>query len=270
MIHLVRKTLRSINERARTFRARCDPAFREWQSQHARRLLKFKDIHRNEGCFIIGNGPSLNTLDLSLLNNYHTFGLNKIYLLFTRLELHLSYYVAVNPYVIQQSKKQIERLSCPSFIAFNSQGVRAPLKDLEPIHFIMTHGRVDSFQGNLMKPLWEGATVTYMALQIAYYMGFSRIFLVGVDHSYTVTGKPGETQILKGKDTNHFSEEYFADQEWQLPDLKRSEEAYRIADIYFQKHGRRIYDATTGGKLGVFPKITFDEALQCCSKKQEK
>ena len=267
MIVLVKNKLRPLKETIGLSLMRHNPDFRLWLSQHAWRLQKFKDTHRGEDCFIIGNGPSLNKMDLSPLNNHHIFGLNKIYLIFTRLKLNLSFYVTVNPYVIQQSINQIEALTCPCFIAFNSQGVRAPIRNLEHIYFIMTHGRIDSFQGDLMQPLWEGATVTYTAIQIAYYMGFRKIFLIGIDHDYKRQGKPHQRQVLQGKDANHFSEGYFANQQWQLPDLSQSETAFRTANFYFQKNGRRIYDATVDGKLNVFPKISFAEALATCSKK---
>ena len=109
--------------------------------------------------------------------------------------------------------------------------------------------------------------MTYAAIQIAYYMRFSRIFLIGVDHNYKAQGKPSQTQILEGKDTNHFSGRYFTGQQWQLPNLPLAETAFRIADHHFQKNGCQIYDATVDGKLNVFPKISFAQALATCSKK---
>ncbi len=45
---------------------------------------------------------------------------------------------------------------------------------------------------------------------------------------------------------------------WQLPDLEASERAYRMARTAFGKDGRRVLDATKGGKLAVFSKADFD------------
>ena len=39
---------------------------------------EFKDIHKGQRCFIVGNGPSLNDEDLSLLENEYVFTVNKI------------------------------------------------------------------------------------------------------------------------------------------------------------------------------------------------
>ena len=61
-----------------------------------RELAAFRDIHRGERCFIIGNGPSLNQTDLARLEGEYTFGMNRIYLLFPELGFQTSYYVSIN------------------------------------------------------------------------------------------------------------------------------------------------------------------------------
>ena len=78
--------------------------------------MQFRDIHCGEDCFIICNGPSINQMDLSLLRDHTTFGLNKIFLLFDRIDLNLNYHVAVNRYVIQQARAEFEHMPCPSFM----------------------------------------------------------------------------------------------------------------------------------------------------------
>ena len=55
-----------------------------WRRKYAKQLLQFKDKHLGEDCFIIGNGPSLKHMDLSPLRDYHTFGQNKIFLIFEK------------------------------------------------------------------------------------------------------------------------------------------------------------------------------------------
>jgi len=63
------------------------------------RLAQYKDKHRGQRCVIIGNGPSLNKMDLSFLKNEITFGMNRIYLLFDKWDFTPTYYVSVNPLV---------------------------------------------------------------------------------------------------------------------------------------------------------------------------
>ncbi|NEO46635.1 MAG: DUF115 domain-containing protein [Moorea sp. SIO4A3] len=241
------------------------PVYFKWYFNDSRRLLKFKNIHKQEDCFIIGNGPSLNKLNLSFLNNYYTFGLNKIYLIFDKVNLNISYHVAVNSLVIEQSAKEFENFKCPSFLSAIAADKVVDKSD--HIYKIFTAGSPFIFQTDASKFICEGATVTYVAMQLAFYMGFKRIFLIGVDHNFTAVGNPNEKQFLKGDDTNHFTPAYFGNKEWHLPDLEYSELAYHFARFNFNRSGREIYDATVDGKLQIFPKITFEEALDMCKKK---
>jgi hypothetical protein len=110
--------------------------------------------------------------------------------------------------------------------------------------------------------VWGGATVTYVALQLAFYMGFKTVILVGVDHSFSSKGVPHAVVEGGDSDSNHFHPKYFADgTRWQLPDLQTSEYAYRLAKEAYESAGRRILDATIGGKLTVFPKVEFDDVI---------
>ena len=104
-------------------------------------------------------------------------------------------------------------------------------------------------------------------MQLAYFMGFKNIYLIGVDHNFNQMGSPNETQKMEGNDPNHFDPNYFKGQEWQLADLEASEVSYVIANYYFSKDGRKIFDATLNGKLNVFDKIDFNEAIKLAKKK---
>lgn len=236
-----------------------DREYLNWHFRQSSRLRAFKDVHEGETCFIIGNGPSLNQMDLTKLNEYHTFGLNKIHLMLDRVDFNLSYHVSVNALVIEQSSLEFEALSCPSFLDYRA--AHKHVKQLSHINYLISSNGM-SFQTELTQPICQGATVTYVAMQIAYYMGFSTIFLIGVDHNFKVNGKPNERQRLRGADQNHFDPTYFGNMEWQLPDIEGSELAYSIAKFVFERSGRRIYDATVDGKLRIFPKISYEQALK--------
>jgi len=66
---------------------------RYWES--VRRLRLFKNKHKGQRCFIVGNGPSLKEMDLAPLRNEFTFGLNRIYLLFESLGFATTYFVSL-------------------------------------------------------------------------------------------------------------------------------------------------------------------------------
>jgi hypothetical protein len=95
-------------------------------------------------------------------------------------------------------------------------------------------------------------------MQIAYYMGFAKVILTGVDHSFTTKGEPHATVLSVGDDPNHFDPDYFGKGiRWQLPDLETSELAYRLAKYQFEIDNRELFDATVDGSLRVFPKVDY-------------
>jgi len=109
--------------------------------------------------------------------------------------------------------------------------------------------------------VWTGGTVSYICLQLAYYMGFTEVYLIGFDHSYTV---PNDTQISGmeilslSDDPNHFHPSYFGKgKRWHDPKIDRMEMAYRKAKKYFEADGRKIRNATVGGCLEVFDRVDY-------------
>ncbi|KPL76172.1 hypothetical protein ADN00_11965 [Ornatilinea apprima] len=218
-------------------------------------LARYKDIHRGERCFIIGNGPSLKNTDLSKLKGEYTFGMNRIYMLFEELGFETSYYVSINDLVIEQCAQDIQRLKLPRFISWRGRQWLQPDNDL---FFLYTTYTGPKFSGDIRGRIWEGATVTNVALQIAYFMGFETVVLIGVDHSFATQGKPNTTVVSEGDDPNHFHPGYFGKGfRWQLPDLDTSERGYWMARQAYEKAGRKVLDATVGGKLQIFDKVEY-------------
>ncbi len=223
-----------------------------------RRLEQTRDSHQGERCFILGNGPSLAKMDLRPLRTEVTFGMNRVYLLFPKLGFSTTYFVAVNSLVVEQFAEDINRLRVPKFITWRA---RRYLRGDEQVAFLDTDytGKA-SFSGDVTGRVFEGSTVTYVALQLAYHLGFSEVILIGVDHSFQAAGRPNVTVVSAGNDPDHFAADYFpAGFRWQLPDLEASERAYRLARRAYEADGRRVLDATVGGRLQVFPRVDYDE-----------
>ena len=226
-----------------------------WRRQSRKRLAALKNIHQGGRCFIIGNGPSLRQTDLQKLRSEITFGLNRIYLLFPQLGFTTTYLLSMNDLVIQQCASEILELPIPKFLTWRSHRFLRPTEDT---HFLYTTYTGPRFARNVTGRLWEGATVTYVALQLAYHMGFETAILVGVDHNFVTKGDANKTVTSQGDDPNHFAPNYFGKGfRWQLPDLETSERAYRMARSAYEADGRKVLDATIGGKLTVFPKVDY-------------
>ena len=233
-----------------------DSRLHPWRQESIKKLNALKDIHTGERCFIIGNGPSLKNTDLMKLKNEFTFGMNRFYLAFPELGFKTSLLLTVNDLVIEQCAEDIRALPIPTFVSWRGRKWIQPAQNL---HYLYTTYQLPHFSTNAAGRLWEGATVTYVAMQLAYHMGFKQVVLIGVDHNFTTQGKPNTTVVSGGDDPNHFNASYFGKGfRWQLPDLETSEMAYTMARDAYTAAGREIVDATVGGKLTVFQKVDYE------------
>ena len=197
-----RLTFRQRRLLRRAYQAWCDTTMflnlRFWLN--AARIQDYHDIHKGERCFIIGNGPSLNQTNLSLLKREYTFGLNRIYLAFDRLGPSTTYYVSVNDLVLRQCATEIESLSCPKFVSWKNRSLFQRRRDI----MFLRRLPIPAFSTDIAYGIWEGSTVTYVAMQIAFFMGFRQVILVGVDHHFDTKGPAHHEVVSEGADLNHF------------------------------------------------------------------
>lgn len=210
----------------------------------------------NDICLVIGNGRSLLDVPVELLRKYDSFGTNRIYLLevFTP-----RFYVAVNPLVVQQFADDINLIECEKKFITDTGGAHKLIADAVPIRSLY----IPLFSRDALGVgVYEGYTVTFVAMQIAYAMGYKTVLLVGVDHDYKFDGVPNEERIAEGDDPNHFSPDYFGDGvRWNNPDLVQSERSYRMARREFERIGGRIINLTPETKETVFEKGSIREWL---------
>lgn len=222
-------------------------------------LEAFRNKHAGQRCFVIANGPSLATMDLSPLKNEFTFGMNRLYLIFDQMGFVPTYHCVVNDLVIEQFANDIAALPTKKFLNWSQRNLFRPQDDLL---FLKTYLNFeDDFSYDLAKGVYSGGTVTYVTLQLAYYMGFSEVYLIGLDHNFAEKGRPNATEVREqAEDKSHFHPNYFPKGvKWQLPDLYRSELAYAKARQAYEKDGRVIKDATVGGKCDVFEKVAYNQ-----------
>jgi hypothetical protein len=262
ILHLARET-RDALQRASEWPA---ATFHPLRRESIAKLAALKDIHKGQRCFIIGNGPSLKITDIQYLKNEFTFGMNRVYLAFEDWGFPTSFLVSVNSLVIEQCAADFLNLNLPMFFSWRSHNdftqlpnYRSPITDHRSPIFLHTTYTGPKFATDATGRLWEGATVTYVCLQLAFHMGFETVILIGVDHSFATQGKPNTTIVSQGDDPNHFNAQYFGKGfRWQLPDLDTSEVGFWMAKKAYEAAGRKVLDATVGGKLQVFQKVGYD------------
>ena len=237
-----------------------DAYLHPWRRESIRRLTEMKDIHKGKRAFIIGTGPSLRKTDLNKIKNEITFGLNRSYVAFPEWGFSTTYLCVTNDLVVGQFVNDILDLSVPKFIAWRShRHFPSNLPGSQLPTFVYTSYTGPRFATDIRGRVWEGATVTNLALQVAFHLGIEQAVLIGVDHNFASKGEANKTVVSQGDDPNHFMPNYFGkDTKWQLPDLDTSEIGYAFARDAYRKAGREVWDATIGGKLTIFPKVDYN------------
>jgi hypothetical protein len=233
--------------------------FRINQNSPYEKLIGIKNKHLGERCFIIATGPSLTVEDLEKLNGETTFSMNSICLAFDETDWRPTYYGIQDEGVYGKMRKYINKLDAEcKFISDNildAYNINI-LKDhyIFPIdflhHFIPNNTNYNTkFSNNIFGAVYNGYTITYSLLQIAVYMGFKEIYLLGVDCHY-------------GNDMKHHFKEYGQVDPDFLIAGQRMVSAYKVAKKYASKHNIKIYNATRGGKLEEFERVDLDKVLQ--------
>jgi len=253
MLSSLVRFLRPIRYRLHAYTYRRHPA--------SPRLAQLQGAARGSPILIVGNGPSLNATPLDDFAHLPAIGMNKIDLLFPRVRWRPRLIVCVNDIVVMQHHAEFARSNIPVFLSWKSRR-RMPRESASKVEYFLTLP-TPVFSTDITRGVGFGATVTYTALQFAYFMEADPVILFGVDHNFAVAGTANEIARRKGADVNHFDPNYFrAGSLWGLPDLPGSEAVYVLARRAFEAAGRRVLDATVGGKLDVYPKISLDEARE--------
>lgn len=227
-------------------------------------LMALRDRHKGKPMLVVGNGPSLNQTPLDQFKGIPSIGMNKIDLIYPRTTWRPELVVCLNNLVAKQHQDVFAASDIPTFVAWKARWyLRA--ENRKRLHFFDT-ALSNAFSTDPVHRFGSSATVTYIALQMAYWMGANPVIIFGVDHSFKFSGPEATYQKREGPDTNHFDPNYFKSGTfWGTPDLDQSEKDYMLARQAFEAAGRKVYDATVGGKLDVFEKISVEQAVELCN-----
>lgn len=224
--------------------------------------MSLREQCANRPLLVVGNGPSLNETPLDAFSHIPAIGMNKIDLLFPQVTWRPTMIVCVNNLVVRQHRTAFDASPIPVFLAWKCRWF---LNDRHSpnIHFFRNQP-TEEFSQDVLSGIGSiSPTVTYSALQFAFYLEADPVILVGVDHRFDSDIQSRGIERRRVPDANHFSPDYFQPgQYWGLPDLQGSEASYARAKEAFDSAGRSVLDATVGGELRIFPKISMTEALR--------
>lgn len=225
-------------------------------------LEKLKDAARGQAVLVVGNGPSLNRTPLDEFSGVRSIGMNKIDLLYKRVDWRPDFVCCINNLVARQHAPEMLSANKNVFFSWKNRMFMDRGSRERSCFFVERSGR--PFSTDPTDYIATGPTVTYTALQFAYWMGADPVIIFGCDHSFKFDGDPLTYEKMKGDDPNHFDPNYFKGHDWGTPDYIAMEACYAEARHAFEKDGRKVFDATIDGKLQIFEKISVDEAKSLC------
>lgn len=235
--------------------------------RHGRKLRKLKNIHKGETCFLIGNGPSLRAEDLTTIHEagIPTFAFNRIFYIFDQTPWRPTYYISQDEKMLAGCAGEVSALELPNkFIPANLRWYfDIHIKDAKEF---LLGGAKDSdfwFGDDISHSVCWASTVMYTAAQFAAYMGFEKIYLIGVDHHFHISRDRNGNIVVDDSVKDYFSDKYNQDKDnLVIPSTDISTDTYYAMKRHCDERGIQVFNATRGGKLEVFPRADFDSLFK--------
>lgn len=253
---------------------------------------RFKDAHKGERCFVVGNGPSIKKQDLSMLRNELVITVNQI----TRNPiyplLYSNYHMWTDVgFFLEKGKEGDEQLLDAI------KGVRTDNNNPEcffvsdALEYIKSHKLDEYLQVNYVKYDYAFnesynrdfdftgilpvlSTVVHYGIALAVYMGCSEIYLLGCDctsiitHIETLEGKTisgycydvDETEKKRMQNMHEFD-----DNQSTFQGMAEQFRGYKILKEYCEQRGIKLKNSSAGGILNELERIPLEEVLETVS-----
>ena len=233
-------------------------------------IKRFKNIHHGKRCFIVGSGPSLTLEDIELIKGEYSFTVNHGYNIYNKTGWQADYYV-----VMEDNDDGIRCLK--DALEFNHKGVFCGsdnpnytrlgneiklVGDAKSVFLFDTFWnkyfprifKLAEFSKDISKKIYCGKTVVYSCIQIAAYMGFTEIYLLGVDCDYTQ--KKRYADITDNAGAKEYSKQRYID----TSRMMRVQFEALAKDI--DKYSVKVYNASRGGALEAFPRVNLEDVVK--------
>lgn len=236
------------------------------KTKYGKKIRRYNEKYLGKRCFIVANGPSLTPQDLDVLHNNGeiTFGMNRIYKMFDKTDWRPTFYVCEDELIAKEQQIEINAIeSTEKFIPIELKWWHG-IEILNALYFHLNYKQENafpySFSPDIAHQIDCRGTVTFTCIQIAAYMGFSEIYLLGVDHNYQKTIDINGNVIVDPNVKDYFCEGYDDDiKDVVVHDMGKNTLAYLDAKKYCDTTQKNlIFNATRGGKLEVFQRVDFD------------
>lgn len=236
------------------------------KTKYGKKIASLKDIHKGERCFVVGNGPSLTAADLDRIadSEIPSFGMNRVFNIFPMTKWRPTYYASEDILILRDTVNEVAAIpSKEKFIPINLHWYEEINID-NVNYFWMDYvpDMKETFDLSLdaAHSIRCRGTVTTTCIQLAIYMGFSEIYLIGTDHNYSKVIDENGNVVEDKSVKDYFVDNYDEDIKDQVVhDMRAPTRAFCDVEQLSRKLKTfRVYNATRGGKLEVFERVDFD------------
>lgn len=196
------------------------------------RLRDFRNLHRGKRVFVLASGPSLADVDLTPLARRIVIGLNRSFLAFPQTHYHC----VMDQRLFDLYPEELRRSRCLFTMAGRPFGI--------PIRLLGSRG----FSFDLEEGIYSGYTIAHFALQLAVWMGFAEIYLLGLDLR------------LDGHRTHFFGHDHRSDnhEDTEFPKMR---DCLGLAAEALRPSGTLVYNLSPRSTLDCFPAASYEWAL---------
>jgi hypothetical protein len=248
------------------------------------RNRSLKNKYKGKRCFIIGNGSSVDKLDLTKLKNEYVFSMNS-FIKHKQLEqINPQFHSVIEPFDMMstyakdcefhpnnyytQIEKAFENLDTILFFQYDCRNYfenNGMFKNNKIFYLKSKSDSRDFPSSDISKPFSFMANSTYNAICCCAYMGFAELYLIGFDADY----------ILKNNRVHFYDEPDVVRSAGAKPyflSLPKNESNKALAHHlftylegtervkkYFEPKGVKIFNAGVGGFLDTFERVDFEK-----------
>jgi len=235
-------------------------------------IKHLKGIGKGKRIFLVGNGPSLNDMNLDLLENEDSIAMNRIELIYPKTKWRPTYYIFCSSncgdsrWGKKWSKSVInasnETKTQPLIWDRYKSTIENKSEDKLPEDTIYLKsfsenpvGNDNCFSTNAEERLDKSGTSMNVALQLAYYMEYDEVYIIGCDSNWKTATN---TMNTDEGDINHFHEDYHAHIGDGSREFWRMNTTHLTAAKHYKVAGKKIYNAGYNSAINAYEKINYE------------
>lgn len=234
-------------------------------------IKHLKGRGRGKRIFLVGNGPSLNDMNLDLLVGEDSIAMNRIELIYPKTKWRPTYYIFCSSNCFDKrwgkdwSKSVVKASNHEDTIPLIWDRYKSTIEKNagKPLHKSTIYlkkfsenevGNLNSFSVNAEDRLDKSGTTMNVALQLAYYMDYDEVYLIGCDSNWKTSM---DTLQSDEGDINHFHPDYHVSIIDGDEEFWRMNTTHKITKKFFDIKGVKIMNAGINSSINVYEKIDF-------------